>query len=163
MCIRDRVGCLTGKAVSCLHVVSTYALDIGIDDDGYGRITQHAAAVSVQELPTFVHSRTCLLYTSPRSIPLPGFHHPGTYGSHLRPTNGVDNRSHQISSESRAYLAQQSAVRIHFQLRTICRQSGMQYSSQSCGQTTTAWRSPDKQDRRLSLIHISPYQAGSAR
>ena len=92
-------------------------------------------------------------FPPPRSIPLPGFHHPGTYGSHLRPKNGVDNRSHQISSESRAYLAQQSAVRIHFQLRTICRQSGVQYSSQSCGQTTTAWRSPDKQDRRMLFAH----------
>ena len=66
--VPDAVGCLTGKAVSFLHVVSAYAFHIGIDDDGYGRITQHAAAVSVQELPTFVHARTVFLGQSDKRV-----------------------------------------------------------------------------------------------
>ncbi len=57
----DTVGRPTRKTVGFFHVVTSYAFLPGIHDHGNGRITQHAAAIGVQELPAFVDTRAVLL------------------------------------------------------------------------------------------------------
>ena len=111
----------------------------------FSEVPPHFFRHGLQHANTAVGS-SCLInmiddFPPPRSILLPGFHHPGRTEAICGLQQGLTIVAIRFPPKA-GRIWRNSRCPYPFPTPYICRQSGMQYSSQSCGQTTTAWRSP---------------------